>query len=291
MPMTPLPALCISSSTEATSSGLRSSMISPSGLIRARSTSTNGFLADGAQRVHAVAARAMGADDLFFLGLHQVFHRPCVLGRPVLLAHAVQQHDVDVVDAQLQPIALEVAAGVGDVGRVGLGLDDVLVAGNALERLAQIDVRAVLVGDVEEPNALVERMADDLGEFLDAQAGLVARLARADAAGSHADQRDLDAGLAQRDLVGRALGQGQAGCAAGAALAVTSETAAITAVVAAAVLTMKSRRFTWPVMTSISRRLFFNEWNAAGCIKQDLGTRPVARPMATDSNRLHALLP
>ena len=46
MPITPLPAPCISSSSEATSSGFLSSMISPSGLIRARLTSTNGALAD-----------------------------------------------------------------------------------------------------------------------------------------------------------------------------------------------------------------------------------------------------
>ena len=154
-----------------------------------------------------MAARAVGADDLLFLGLHQVLHRALVLGRPAVLGHAVEQHDVDVVDAQFHAIALEVAARVGDVGRVGLGLDDVLVAGHALEGFAQIGVRAVLVGDVEEADALVERVADDPGETLDAQPGLVARLARADAAGSHADQRDLDAGLAQRDLVGRTLGK------------------------------------------------------------------------------------
>ena len=70
-----------------------------------------------------------------------------------VLGHAVEQDDVDVVDAQLHAVALEVAAGVGDVGGVGLGLDHVLVAGDALEGLAEVDVRAVLVGDVEEADA------------------------------------------------------------------------------------------------------------------------------------------
>ena len=54
---------------------------------------------------------------------------------------------------------------------------------------------------------MVQGVADHPGEFLDPQPGLVAGLAAADAAGAHADQRDLDAGLAQRDHVGRALGQ------------------------------------------------------------------------------------
>ncbi len=67
-----------------------------------------------------------------------------------------------IVDAQFQAIAFQVALGVGEIGRVGLGLDDVLVAGHALEGLAQIDVRAVLVGDVEEADAVVEGVADDL---------------------------------------------------------------------------------------------------------------------------------
>ena len=86
--------------------------------------------------------------------------------------------------------------------------------GTPFKRLAQVDVRTVLVGDVEEPNAVIERVADDRGEALHAQPGLVARLPAADAAGAHADQRDLNAGLAQRDQLGRALGQGQVGCAA-----------------------------------------------------------------------------
>ena len=88
-----------------------------------------------------------------------------------------------------------------------LGLNHVLIAGNPLQGLAKIDVRPVLIGNVEEPNAMVEGVADHPGEFLDTQPGLVAGLAAADAAGAHADQRDLDAGLAQRDHVGRALGQ------------------------------------------------------------------------------------
>ena len=155
-------------------------MMSPSGLIRARSISTNGLLA--AMPSGSMPWQLVPWARMIFcaLALHQVFHRPRVLGGPVQLLHAVEQDDVDVVDAQLHAVALDVAAGVGVLGRVGLGLDHVLVAGDALERLAEIDVRAVLVGDVEEADAPVERVADDPGEFLDAQPGLVARLARAD---------------------------------------------------------------------------------------------------------------
>ena len=105
------------------------------------------------QRVHAVAAGAVGADQPLLLGLHQVFHRPLMVARPAVLGHAVQQDDVDVVDAQLKPVALQVVAGRDRVGGVGLGLDHVLVAGDPLEGLAEVHVRAVLVGDVEEADA------------------------------------------------------------------------------------------------------------------------------------------
>ena len=170
-------------------------------------------LGGGAQRIHAMAARPVGTDDLVLLGLYQVLHGPLVLGRPALFCHAVEQKDVDVVDTQLHAIALEMASRVGDVGRMGLGLDDVLLARNALESFAKVRVRPVLIGDVEEADPLVERVADDLGESRHAQAGLVAGLSRAHAAGSHPHERDLDAGLAQGDLLGRALGKAVLGAA------------------------------------------------------------------------------
>ena len=125
-----------------------------------------------------------------------------------------------------------------------LGLDDVLVARHPLERLSKVDVRAILVGDVEEADAVIESVPDDPGEALDPQPRLVACLTTADAAGSHADQRNRDPGLAQDDRLGRALGHG----AAAPGRRQQRGAAAITAVVAAAVLTMKSRRLRWPFM-------------------------------------------
>ena len=176
---------------------------------------------------------------------------------PPCFRHAVQQDDVDVVHTQLEPVALQVAAGIRKICRVALGLNDVLVAWHALERLAKVDVRAVLVGNVEETDAMIERVPDDAFEPLHSEPSLVARSTTADAAGSHTDQGDLDTGLAERDEVGGGFGQGRpaAPVSPPAAKADASETVATTAVVAVAVLTMKSRRFTWPVMTLISALL------------------------------------
>ena len=185
-------------------------------------------------------------------------------GQPVFCMQC-KQNDVDVVDTQLQAVPFEVAPGVGEIGRVRLGLDHVLVAGNALQGLAQIDVRAVLIGNVEEPDAMVEGVADDPGEFLDPEPGLVAGLAAADAAGAHADQRDLDAGLAQRDRVGRALGQGGSVAArAPAAPWARSVVTATAAVAETAAWAMKSRRFRGAVMTSFSPVIRFRSTHSSG---------------------------
>ncbi len=90
---------------------------------------------------------------------------------------------------------------------MGLGLDDILLAGNALESFTKVRVRPVLIGDVEEADPMVERVADDLGKFLHAQTGLVAGLSRAHAAGPHPHERHLDAGVAQGDLLGWGFGK------------------------------------------------------------------------------------
>ena len=68
------------------------------------------------------------------------------------------------------------APGVGDIGRVSLGLNHVLLTGHTLEGFSKIGVRAVLVGDVKKADPAVERMPHNLGETLNAQPGLVAGL-------------------------------------------------------------------------------------------------------------------
>jgi len=51
-----------------------------------------------------------------------------------------------------------VASRVGDVGRMGLGLEDVLLARNALESFAKVRVRPVLIGDVEDEDVKADRV-------------------------------------------------------------------------------------------------------------------------------------
>src|SRR5262249_10905875 len=108
-------------------------------------------------------------------------------------------------------IAFKVTTGVGQICGMRFGLDHVLVAWHPSERLSQIDVRAVLICDIEEANTVLESVPNDAGEALDAQPRLIACLATADAAGTHADQRNRNSGLAQGDRIGGAFGKGEAG--------------------------------------------------------------------------------
>ena len=205
---------------------------------------------------------------------------------PARFLHAVQENDVDVVDAQLQAVALEVALGVGEIGRVRLGLDDVLIAGNALSRPRE-DRRASRTDRRRRRTGRHGRgVADHPGKFLDPQPGLVAGLAAADAAGAHSDQRDLDAGLAQRDHVGRALGQAAdlsrpARPGAPWATVVVTATAAVAETAAWA---MKSRRLRGGVMT-VSPVIRFRS-NALLGLKPDDGRIRV--DLRTDSRAARA---
>ncbi len=205
--MTPLPASCISSKLAGDLVGLPVVHEEPFGIDPGEVHLDERVAGGGAQGVHAVAARAVGADQALVLGLLEVVHRAGVLGGPVLLLHAVEKSNINIIDAKLAAVALEVALAVVGVGGVGLGLDDVAVAGDAFEGVAEIDVGAVLVGDVEEADAAVEGVADDLLEAGEAEPGLVAGVADADAAGAHADERDLHAGPAEGAAVGGRLGQ------------------------------------------------------------------------------------
>ena len=87
-----------------------------------------------------------------------------------------------------------------------LGLDEELLAGQALDGAADPVERLVALGAVEVGDALVVGVADELVEALLAEGVLdVAAVA----AGAEAQAAELEAGLAQGDLVhGGALGRG-----------------------------------------------------------------------------------
>src|SRR5262249_42399144 len=78
-----------------------------------------------------------------------------------------------------------------------------------LQGVAEIEVRAVLVGEVEVADAAVVGVADQFDETGLAELDLVGRVANAGRAGAHAEQRRFQAGLAEGDEVGPAAEAGR----------------------------------------------------------------------------------
>ncbi len=147
----------------------------------------------------------MGADDALVLGFGEDVHDAAVTGGPVGFGDAVDENDVDVVDAEFAAEAVEIAAEAGGVAVVGLGHDDDFVARELLEGGGDVGMAAVGVGGVEEAEAvLVVAVDEQAGEGAHAEAGLVGGSAEADGAGAHGETAGADAGFAEGDLVVRA---------------------------------------------------------------------------------------
>ena len=96
----------------------------------------------------------MGADGALVLGFGEDVHYAAVTGGPVVFGDAVDENDVDVVDAKFAAEAVEVAAEAGGVTVVGLGHDDDFVARELLEGGGDVGMAAVGVGGVEEAEAV-----------------------------------------------------------------------------------------------------------------------------------------
>lgn len=108
----------------------------------------------------------------------------------------MHQECVEGIDSQLAAESLDVGLGhLGMLGR-GLGLEEVAVAGHALEGQTHEGVHLVGVGRVDIAQAAIQGVAHQPGERLLAHLQL---LAAAAGAGADAQHRGLDAGLTQGD--------------------------------------------------------------------------------------------
>ena len=115
----------------------------------------------------------------------------------------MHQADIDVVGAQFFAKAVEIGAGLGGIARPGLGEDGNLVAAKMLERLGHVRMAAVGIGGVEEAQAVVVAVEQQIGEALHAQGSLVRVMSAADRARSHGETAGLDPGLAQHHRIRR----------------------------------------------------------------------------------------
>jgi hypothetical protein len=78
-----------------------------------------GFGGSGFEGVERVAGGAFGADDAAFLRFGDDIHGAALFLVPVLIEHAVEQQDVDVVGVEFAAEAVEVSPHFGGGGGVG----------------------------------------------------------------------------------------------------------------------------------------------------------------------------
>src|SRR5262245_38519864 len=116
-------------------------------------------------------------------------------------------HDqrIYIVRAQLAKKSVDVLPGSVRVAIVGLGLDNVPVARNALYGFAEIRIRAVLICQIEEDDPAVKGVAYQACERFLSQPRLIGLMVYSNGAGSDSHYRHLETALAELYLMGGTL--------------------------------------------------------------------------------------
>src|SRR6266850_8536707 len=155
-----------------------------------------------AKRLDTVARAAVSADDALLLGFGENVHHAFEALGPVAFCEAVHQTDVDLIDAEFAAEAIKISACGSGVARPGFGEDSDLVTGNVLESFGNVRMAAVGIGGIEEAQAAIVAIEQQIGQAFDAERSLVGMVADADRAGAHGEAAGPDAGLAESYRIG-----------------------------------------------------------------------------------------
>ena len=127
-----------------------------------------------AQSLNGMARAAVGANDALLLCFRQYIEDGTESGGPVRLGGAVDEHDIDSVDAQFLTEALEVCAHTGRCAAIGLGEHRDFVARQLLESLRDEWMAAVGVRGIKEAQAVfVEAVQKQIHKAVGAKEGLI----------------------------------------------------------------------------------------------------------------------
>src|SRR5260370_22705411 len=132
-----------------------------------------GRFCGGAKRFDAVAGAAMSANNAFFLGFGEGIHHALEALSPITLCNAMHQAGIDMIGAKLAEEAIKIGTGRGSVACPGLGKDGDFIAGDVFEGFRNGRVAAVRISGVEEAQAVVVAVEEQVGEPLKAESSLV----------------------------------------------------------------------------------------------------------------------
>ena len=156
-----------------------------------------GRLGRGAERFDAVAGAAMSANDAFFFGFGENVHDPFVAVGPIVFGEAMHEADVDMISAQFAAKTVEIGAGGDGVAGPRFRQHGDFIARDLLQGFGDVRVTAVGISGIEEAQAAVVAIEEQVGEAFDAESSLVGMMTAADSAGAHGEPAGLDAGLAE----------------------------------------------------------------------------------------------
>src|SRR5260370_18864261 len=160
-----------------------------------------GRFCGGAKSFDGVAGAGMGADDAFFLGFGENVHDALEAVSPIAFGEAVHEADVDVIGAKLAAETVEICASRGGVACPSFGEDGDFIAGDMFEGFRDMRVAAVRIGGVEEAQAVVVAVEEQVRQTLEAEGGLMRMVADANGASAHGQAASREAGLAEGDGV------------------------------------------------------------------------------------------
>src|SRR6267143_387994 len=151
----------------------------------------------GAESFDAMARAAVSANDALLFGFGENVHDAVVALGPVAFGEAMHEADVEVIGAELAAKTVEIGASGGGVARPGFGEYDDFIALDVLERFGNVRMAAVGIGGIEEAQAVVVSVKEQVRETFDTERGLVRMMTAANGAGTHGETAGLDARFAE----------------------------------------------------------------------------------------------
>src|SRR5690242_2889926 len=122
----------------------------------------------------------MRANNSLLLRFREHVHYSAITRRPIAFGQAMHQEHVEVVGLQLATEAVEVGPNGFRIASPTFGQHRHLVTLGALQSIGNVWVASVRVGGIEESQALVVTVQQQVGKSLYAQLALVRSVTRAD---------------------------------------------------------------------------------------------------------------
>ena len=163
-----------------------------------------GRFCGSAERFDAVARAAVSTNNALFLGFRENIHDAFVALGPIAFGEAVHEANVNVIGGEFASETVEIFASSGGIAGPRFSEHSDFVARDMLEGFGNVRMAAIGISGVEEAQAVIVAVEEQVGKALDAEGSLVGMMTTANGACAHGEPAGLDARLAEGHGVGSA---------------------------------------------------------------------------------------